>query len=258
MTDPYSTLGVKRDASADDIKKAYRKLAHQHHPDKKGGNEAKFKEINEAYQILSDPEKKERFDRFGDTGSQSGGFGGNPFGGGAQYRDFNFDFGGQGGGFESIFDMFTGGFGAQRERVQKGEDLHLSISVAPKDLGHRKVYEFEAFTACGDCSGTGAKGGVLVTCTECKGQGRVRQAVRTPLGTFAQVVACPRCGGDGRMAEHTCDTCRGSGRLKKKRTLEVHVPAHIDDRYLVVFPQEGNAGLEGVPPGDLLVTLRMK
>ena len=154
--DPYETLGVKRDASADEIKKAYRKLAHQHHPDKKGGDEARFKKINEAYQTLSDPDKKARYDRFGSAGAP-GGFGGAPFGGG-QYQDFSFDFG-SGGGFENIFDMFSGGFTGQRTRPEKGEDLQLNVSVTRSDLGKRKVYEYEAFIACMECDATGAAGG---------------------------------------------------------------------------------------------------
>lgn len=254
MPDPYTTLGVKRDASADDIKKAYRKLAHQHHPDKKGGNEARFKEINEAYQVLSDPDKKARYDRFGDAGQQAG-FGG--FGGGGS-QDVHFDFGGMGGGFENIFDMFSGGFGAARGKPDKGEDLQLHISVGQKDLGKQKVYEYEAFVSCKDCDATGAKNSRMISCTDCNGQGRVRRAVRTPMGTFAQVVVCPKCSGDGRVPEHVCDVCSGTGRLKKKRTLEVHIPSRIDERYLIVFPAEGNAGLEGVPAGDLLVTLQVK
>lgn len=249
-SDPYTTLGVSKDASADDIKKAYRKLAHQYHPDKKGGNEAKFKEVNEAYQILSDPDKKVRYDRFGHAGA--GGFGG-----GQGFQDFNFDFGG--GGFESIFDMFGGGFGsAQGRRAQKGEDLHLQVAVSSGDLGKRKVYEFEAFSPCADCRGTGAQDGHLTTCAQCGGQGRVQKAVRTPFGTFAQVGVCPVCEGDGQIPEKKCTVCGGSGRRKGKRTLEIHLPKTVHDRYLMAFPQEGNAGLQGTPPGDLLVTLRVK
>ncbi len=256
MSDPYTTLGVSKNASADEIKKAYRKLAHQHHPDKKGGNEAKFKEINEAYQILSDSEKKERYDRFGHTDA-SGGFGGGQYGQpGGGFGGFDFG----GGGFENIFDMFSGGFGAAqgRQKPEKGEDLHLNIHVSNKDLGEHKVYEFEAFAACDACSSTGAKNGELVECKTCKGQGRMRQAVRTPFGTFAQVGICADCGGDGRMPKHVCPGCRGTGRLKSKQKLELHIPDKITDKYLVIFPQEGNAGLEGTPPGDLLVTIRTK
>lgn len=245
--DPYATLGVSKNASQDEIKKAYRTLAHQHHPDKKGGNEARFKEINEAYQILGDVEKKARFDQYGSAGAQNG------------YQDFNFDFGGGGGGFENIFDMFTGGgFGGTRQKPEKGEDLHLNIQVGPKDLGKQKVYEFEAFAVCNDCSGTGAKDGTMKMCTDCKGQGRVQQQIRTPLGTFAQVVVCPTCAGDGEVAEHTCPVCEGAGRNKMKRKLELHIPDDIDDRYLVVFPQQGNAGLRGTPQGDLMISLLTK
>lgn len=240
--DPYTTLGVGRNASADDIKKAYRKLAHQHHPDKKGGDEARFKEVNEAYQILSDPDKKSRYDQFG--------------GGQGQYQDF--DFSGMG-GFEGIFDMFTGGAGARRARPAKGEDLHLEIPVSKKDLGQQKVYEFEVFGPCGTCDASGvAPGAKRVACSQCRGSGQVRQAVRTPFGTFAQVGVCSKCRGDGEIAEKLCPTCGGQGRTKIRRKLELHIPKKIDDRYLVVFPQQGNAGPEGAPAGDLLVTLRMK
>jgi molecular chaperone DnaJ len=252
-TDPYTLLGVSKNASADEIKKAYRKLAHQHHPDKKGGNEAKFKEINEAYQTLSDPDKKARYDQFGDAGAGMGG--GNPFGGG-QYQDFNF---GGGGGFESIFDMFSGGGRATRQRPEKGEDIYLEVQVGKKDLGQRKVYEFELFVPCETCEGTGVPPGTKrKQCEQCKGAGQVRQAVRTPFGTFAQVTTCPKCEGDGEIPEKHCPTCSGSGRIKSRRTLELHIPEKITDRYLVVFPQQGNAGPEGVPAGDLMITLKLK
>ncbi|HTP57098.1 MAG TPA: DnaJ domain-containing protein [Candidatus Paceibacterota bacterium] len=249
-SDPYSVLGVSKGASTDDIKKAYRKLAHQYHPDKKGGNEAKFKEVNEAYQVLGDPEKKARYDQFGQYGQTNGG---------AHYQDFNFNFGG-GGGFENIFDMFTGGFGStgSPRAAEKGEDLHLSVNVAARDLGRKKVYEFEALDACTSCKGTGAEAGRMKECGTCHGAGRVRQAVRTPFGTFAQVAVCATCGGDGQIAEKKCRVCNGGGRIKAKRKLELHIPSELTDRYLVAFPREGNAGLQGSPAGDLLVTLRFQ
>jgi molecular chaperone DnaJ len=153
--------------------------------------------------------------------------------------------------------MFTGGgFGGARQRPEKGEDIHLSIQVASKDAGKQKVYEFEAFTACSPCKGTGAEDGKLKICETCKGQGRVQQAVRTPMGTFAQVVACRACGGDGEMPLRVCSECSGAGRRKGKRKLELHIPKEITDRYLVVFPQQGNAGAQGTPPGDLMITIR--
>jgi len=246
--DPYHVLGVSRNASADDIKKAYRKLAHQYHPDKKGGNEAKFKEVNEAYQILGDPEKRQRYDTYGRADAPQG------FGEGG-FRDFNFD----GGGFDSIFDMFSGFGGAGvRTRPEKGEDLHLRVNVDRKDMGKQKVYEFDAFDPCKECDSTGAKHGKLSECSACKGQGRVRHAVRTPFGTFAQVGVCSACGGDGRVAVSKCPICHGAGRIKRKRALELHIPRSLPDRYLVTFPQEGNAGPQGAPPGDLLVTIFLR
>lgn len=249
MQDPYTTLGVSRNASVDEIKKAYRKLAHQYHPDKKGGNEAKFKEVNEAYQILSDSDKKARFDQFGHAGA--------PFGS-AQDGPSSFDFESFGsGGFESIFDMF-GGASHSSHRAVKGEDLHLEVRISSKDFGKRKIYEFEAFDGCGECSGTGAENGKLATCGTCHGQGRVRRAVQTPFGTFAQVVVCSQCSGDGQVALKKCGACHGNGRIKVKRTLELHIPKEIGDRYLVAFPKEGNTGAQGTPAGDLLVTLRVK
>ena len=240
--DPYTTLGVSKSASADEIKKAYRKLAHQHHPDKKGGSEAKFKEINEAYQILSDPDKKSRYDSFGsaqDFGGSQQGFG----------------------GFEDIFNMFGGSFGgaAAPQRPQKGEDLYLQVVVDKKDLGQKRVYEFEVMGPCTTCAASGvAPGSKRVTCTQCNGNGQIRQAVRTPFGTFAQLSVCPTCHGDGTIPEKVCKECGGSGRVKTKRKLELHIPSKIKDRYLVVFPEQGNAGVEGVPPGDLMLTLTLK
>ncbi len=236
-TDPYTILGVSKSASADDIKKAYRKLAHQYHPDKKGGNEAKFKEINEAYQTLSDPDKRSRHDH---------------------YQDF--DFSGMGGGFEDIFNMFGGAAQSSRpNRPVKGEDLYLEVPVSKKDLGQKKIYEFQALDACTICDASGvAPGSKRITCSQCKGSGQVRQAVRTPFGTFAQVGVCSQCDGEGTIPEKRCAICGGSGRTKQNRKLELHLPEKIDDRYLVVFPKEGNAGLQGMPAGDLLITLRMK
>ena len=249
--DPYTTLGVAKNASADEIKKAYRKLAHQYHPDKKGGNEAKFKEVNEAYQTLSDPDKRSRYDQFGHAGT-AGGFGG------GQYQNFDFS---NMGGFENIFDMFGGGFGggATRQKPTKGEDLYLEVRVAKKDLGQQKVYEFEVMGGCDTCDASGvAPGAKRVTCEQCKGSGQVRQAVRTPFGTFAQVAVCPKCQGEGTIPEKLCSTCHGAGRVKTARKLELHIPNAIDDHYLVVFPRQGNAGQQGIPAGDLMITLRVK
>ena len=253
--DPYTTLGVSKNASQDDIKKAYRKLAHLHHPDKKGGNEAKFKEINEAYQILSDSEKRSRYDQFGHAGMNGG------FGSGQGFSGF--DFSGQGfSGFEDIFDMFGGTFGgttSRASRPSKGEDLYLEIAVSKKDLGQKKVYEFEAFDTCNTCKGSGAaKGHGKAICGQCGGQGHVRQSIRTPFGMFSQMAVCPQCQGKGEVIAKPCETCNGSGRNRTTRTLELHIPEKMDDQYLVVFPRKGNAGQDGTTAGDLMITLRAK
>jgi molecular chaperone DnaJ len=251
-TDPYNVLGVDRGASQEDIKKAYRKKAHQYHPDKKGGDEARFKEVNEAYQVLGNKERRAQYDQFGHAGA-SGGFGGGF--NGTQYQDFGQDFG----GFESIFDMFSGFGGRATTRPQQGEDLHLNVRVTKKDMGKKKVYEYEAFDPCTTCSASGvAPGSKKVTCGQCKGQGRVRQAVRTPFGTFAQVMPCTACDAEGSVAEKKCVTCGGTGRVKTKRKLEVHLPKTMPNRYQMGFPQGGNAGPQGAPEGDLSVTFSVE
>jgi molecular chaperone DnaJ len=245
--DPYSVLGVDRSATQEEIKKAYRSKAHKYHPDKKGGDEARFKDVNEAYQVLGDKSKRARFDQFGHV--DANGFGGQ--GSGAQYQDV----GGGSGGFEGIFDMFSGFGGGTAQRAQKGEDLHLRVHVAKKDLGKEKIYEFEAFDACGTCSSSGvAPGSKRITCKQCGGQGRVRQTIRTPFGTFAQAMPCAACEAEGSVAEKKCPKCGGTGRVKTRRKLEVHLPKKMGHRYLMGFPQGGNAGPQGAPEGDLSVT----
>lgn len=261
MSDPYKTLGISRTASQDDIKKAYRKLAHQHHPDKTGGDDKKFKEINEAYQILSDPSKRQQYDQFGHVGNgaSSGGF------------DFNqggFDFGGFSGGgvegFEDIFDIFSGAFGGgfrtpHQERPAKGEDLHLEVRIGKKDLGTTKTFEFEAYDRCGECDGSGvARGSKMKTCSQCQGAGQVRQSVRTPFGTFSTARVCNVCHGKGKAPEKLCDQCRGTGRVKTKRHIEIRIPADIANGYIVIAPKQGNSGFEGAPSGDLVLTFQIK
>lgn len=256
MSDPYTTLGVSKNASADEIKKAYRKLAHQHHPDKKGGDEKKFKEINEAYQILSDPEKKSRFDQFGHAGA-NGGFGGGQGFGGFDFSGFQ---GGFSGGFEDIFDMFTGGgMGGSHREPAKGEDLHIELQISKKDLGQIRKIEFDVQKPCNECSGSGvAKGHGLKTCETCKGAGRVQQNVRTLFGTFSAASVCGECKGKGKIPEKICSECKGHGRVKGKRSMEIHIPEKIEDGYTIIVPKGGNAGPEGKPAGDLVIQLRVR
>lgn len=262
--DYYTTLGVSRTASPDDIKKAYRKMAHQYHPDKQGGNEGKFKEVNEAYQVLSDPKKRESYDNFG-FAYNDGGFQGQ------EYSDFSdifggFRGGGGRGGFEDIFEAFSdmmGGGGYARpsyqEESRKGEDIYMEATISKKDLGTTKIFEYNILEKCEDCSGSGVeKGYKMVNCGACGGTGQVRQTSRSAFGVFTRIGVCSKCKGKRRMPEKECHICSGSGRTKAKRTLEIRIPANLDNHYSVVLPKGGNAGKEGQPAGDLVIQLTMR
>ena len=259
--DYYTILGVSRTASQDEIKKAYRKLAHQYHPDKNGGDEAKFKEVNEAYQVLSDPKKRSNYDNFGfaynDGGFQGGGF------------DFNQEnmwdfFGGQrgrAGGMEDIFDMFSDVFGQRqsREEQTRGEDLYVEVVIGKKDLGTNRVIEYEMLDVCLECEGGGvAKGYSIINCKTCGGAGQVKQTTRSGFGYFARITVCPHCRGRGKMPEKECSHCKGSGRAKTKRKLEIRIPENLDRAYDIVVPRGGNAGKHGTEPGNLVIHLRLK
>ena len=262
--DYYNLLGVPRTASQDEIKKAYRKLAHEFHPDKKHGNEEKFKEVNEAYQVLSDPKRRSNYDNFGFAyndgnfaGSQQGGFGG---------FDFNDIFGGRGGqrgNAEDIFEMFSEMFGGfrqpQHDQVRKGEDLFIEVGISKKDLGTTRMLEYEIQDTCAECEGEGvAKGYKIVACQTCKGAGQVHQTSKTGFGYFQHVSVCPACGGKGRKPEKECPTCRASGRAKAKRSIEIRIPRELSHEYNIVIPRGGNAGRGGQEPGDLVINLRLK
>ncbi len=265
--DPYTILGVARNASGEDIKKAYRKLAHQFHPDKSGGDEAKFKELNEAYQVLSDPKKRANFDNFG-FAYNDGGFQGGQ--GGANYDANNFwdIFGGsrggyqQTGGFEDFFDVFSDAFGGARHTQQdsvKGEDIYLEVTINKKDLDQRRIFEFEAQKSCDTCKATGlAKGAKMVDCKTCGGTGQVRQQTRTPFGSFVRVAVCMTCQGKRKLPEKVCDTCNGETRIPGKRKLELHLPKDLADGYSIAIPRGGNAGREGKPQGNLVINLKLK
>jgi molecular chaperone DnaJ len=260
--DYYQTLGIPRTASPEEVKKAYRKLAHQFHPDKQGGNEQKFKEVNEAYQVLSDPKKRENYDNFGfayNDGFQ---------GGGQEYADFGdfFRGGGRGssGGFEDIFEAFSemmGGYArpSQQEEASKGEDIYMEAHISKKDLGATRVFEYNILDGCGDCGGNGVeKGYKMVNCSNCEGTGQVRQTSRTPFGVFARIGVCSKCKGKRRIPEKECHVCSGSGRVKAKRKIEIRIPEEMDSGYTIVIPKGGNVGKEGKDFGDLIISLKIK
>lgn len=265
--DYYNILGVPRTASADEVKKAYRKLAHEHHPDKKTGDEAKFKEVNEAYQVLSDPQKRSNYDNLGyaynDGGFNGGQQGGYNFNQEDIWNMFGGNRGEHRGNSEDIFEMFSEMFGSyrqpQHDQERKGEDLFIEVTVNKKDLGATRVLEYEIQDSCTECRGEGvAKGYKIITCQTCKGAGQVRQQARSAFGMFSTITACPTCHGRGRMPEKECPVCRGTGRTKTRKTLEVRLPINLPHSYNVVVPQAGNAGKGGQPPGDLVVNIKVK
>lgn len=268
----YETLGVEKNASADEIKKAYRKLAHKYHPDKGVGNESKFKEVNEAYQVLSDNEKKSQYDQYGQTfedaqrngqGHPGGGFGGagGPFGAGG----FDFSgFGGQGGVEFDLGDIFGDLFGGQRQRQERrtrGIDLEMPLTITFEEavFGVKRSITLEKKDACKTCEGSGAKPGTkVVTCSVCHGQGQIRTQRRTVFGNVASSSICEKCEGSGQVPEDPCSTCKGTGIMRQQKTIEVQIPAGIDDGQRVRVTGEGELGYRGSKPGDLYLSIRVK
>ncbi|HBV98123.1 MAG: molecular chaperone DnaJ [Peptococcaceae bacterium BICA1-7] len=253
--DYYEVLGVSREASADEIKKAYRKLARQYHPDanpeNKENSEEKFKEAAEAYEVLSDPEKRAGYDRFGHAAADGQGFGGfGGFGGG--------DFGGLG----DIFDMFFGGGGGRSRRgPEKGSDLRVDMEIAFEEaaFGLEKDIKVPRNEGCGTCGGTGAAPGTKAqTCSACNGAGQVQFAQSTPFGRIVQSRACDRCRGAGKVIEKPCPTCHGAGQVRKTRSIHVKIPAGVDNGTRLRVSGEGESGLRGGPRGDLYVYIYVK
>jgi len=252
--DYYDVLGIARTASADEIKKAYRRLARQYHPDlnKEADAETKFKEINEAYEVLSDGDKRAMYDRFGHQAV--GGAGGyDPFGG----------FGGNGDIFSTIFDAFInqgGRAGAGNgPSALRGADLryHLQISFEEAIFGTEKEISFQRPEACGTCHGNGAEPGTdLVRCSKCNGQGEIR--TRAPIFNMLTVVTCDQCGGTGKTIAIPCRTCKGEGRVRAPRKVKVNVPPGVDTGLQLRLRGEGEAGMRGGQPGDLLVAISVK
>lgn len=261
--DYYEVLGVSKGADEKEIKKAYRKLAMKYHPDRNPDNkeaEEKFKEINEAYEVLSDETKRRNYDQFGHEGVNGpGGFGGQGFGGG---------FGG--GGFEDIFgdifgDMFGGGFGGsgrQRRRgPERGDDIRQSVTIDFEEaaFGKKVSIKINRSEECDECHGTGAKPGTSKkTCPTCNGSGEVRTVQRTPFGNIASSRTCSECNGEGEINESPCNKCHGNGSTRKVKTIEVDIPAGIDDGQMIKLSGQGEVGSKGGPRGDLYIVVNIR
>lgn len=264
--DFYETLGVSKGASESEIKKAYRKKAMKYHPDKFGSAsekekkdaEVKFKEINDAYQVLSDSTKKSQYDQYGHDAFTQGG--GNSTGG------FNGGFGGGfggfgGGGFEDIFGSFFGGGRSSGPRVEPGADLRYTVEITLEEAaeGIEKKIKYNRKGKCHTCNGTGGKpGSKMKTCPKCHGQGRVKEVQRTMFGNFENVVECDQCHGSGKIPEEKCPTCHGSGIEKERIEKKVKIPAGIDDGQRLRLDGMGEASPNGGPNGDLYIFVRVK
>ena len=255
--DYYKILGVEKNASPDELKKAFKKLAMQHHPDRQGGDEKKFKEINEAYQVLGDAEKRKRYDQFGSDFEQQGGFGG-----GANWEDFMQQ--ARGGGFSGNFggvdlgdifgEMFGFGGGRQSRREARGNDIQVDVQIDFKEaaFGVEREISLRKQEKCDVCKGNGAEPGSAVdTCHTCKGQGRVVQMQRTFLGSMQTVATCADCNGRGKRASKKCKHCGGDGILAKTSKIKLKIPAGIDDGQSIRLTGHGEAAPHGGQSGDL-------
>jgi len=251
--DYYEVLGLKKGATAEEIKKAFRKKAMQYHPDRNPGDkeaEENFKEVNEAYEILSDPQKKDRYDRFGHAGV-----------------DLNQGFGGGFGGFEDIFGdifgSFTGGFGGGRRRngPRKGADIQTRVSITFEEaaFGTKRDIRITRSEDCPECGGTGAeKGTERTTCPHCNGTGQINKVSNTPFGQFTNVTTCPNCGGRGTIVTNPCKKCGGKGKVRKDVVINVDIPAGVDNDSVISLRGQGEPGQNGGPSGDVYVIVQVK
>ncbi len=263
--DPYKTLGVDKNSSDADIKKAYRKQALKYHPDKGGSktDEKKFKEVTSAYEVLGDKQKRAQYDQFGSVGSGPGGAGTGAGFDGFDFRDFqnvNFDFGG---GFGDIFDSFFGG-GAQRAKANqgpiRGNDIEIVVRLTFDEsvFGTTKEVELSRYETCGHCKGMGNEpGSKIITCETCKGTGQHVRIQRTPLGQIQTAAICEKCSGAGKIPEKKCRDCKGEDRVLKSQKIKIKIPAGIHDRAAIRLSGKGEAGLKGGPTGDLFAHINI-
>jgi molecular chaperone DnaJ len=254
MADLYGVLGLAPDAATDDIKRAYRRKAREHHPDA-GGDAERFKEVTHAYEVLSDPDRRARYDRFGDDGtSRARSGGGDPFGFGGGIGDVIDAFFGSGSAFGG------GGFGGAPPRERNGRDVLVGVEMTLEEVltGVTRRVAVDVATACDGCGGNGSADGSAPTrCTACGGSGRVQRMVRTPLGSMATAVGCSVCSGTGRAVADACRDCRGEGRRMRRRELDVEVPAGLEDGDRIPQRGQGEAGRQGAPSGDLFVQIQI-
>ncbi len=266
--DYYDTLGVSKTATQDEIKKAYRQKAKQYHPDSNQGNEkeaeAKFKEVSEAYSVLSDESKRAQYDRFGAdavNGNGYAGYGAGGFGGAS-----GFDFSGFSGGFDIDLEdilgsMFGGGFGSYKTAAKngpvKGSDIRYNMKLTFEEavFGVKKEISITRSESCSSCNGTGSKTGEKTTCDKCHGAGKVQSVQNTIMGTFSTVKVCDKCGGEGKIIKEPCETCSGSGTVKKAKKVEITIPAGIEDGQAIALQGQGDAGKRGGQNGDLFIVV---
>ncbi|MCY3707126.1 MAG: molecular chaperone DnaJ, partial [Gammaproteobacteria bacterium] len=260
MADYYETLGVSRGADVQEIRKAYRRLAMQHHPDRNQGSreaEERFKEVTRAYEVLSNPEKREVYDRYGERGLNRGqggaGFGGFDFSDAIEIfmRDF-----GSGGGFGDLFGRRSPG--TPRSRRGKGIRLRLPLTLAEVASGVDKRLRVSVLDPCDDCGATGARGAGPTLCPGCSGTGQERISQRSPFGQFVSVQPCRRCGGEGQVIQDPCPACRGEGRVREESTVTVEVPAGVSSENYITLRGQGNAGPRGGPRGDITVLIAVE
>lgn len=270
--DYYKILGVSKNASPEEIKRAYRELAQKYHPDKAGGDEKKFKEINEAYQVLSDDKKRSQYDQFGTTFEGFSAYGGQPS------WDFS-DFSGQGINFEDLFrgfsaqggpssgwdfgDVFSDVFGRKRTRAYKpkAQNISIDLELTLEDIykGVKKDIKLQKSAKCPSCKGSGGEpGSPMKKCSICKGSGEIHRSQRTFFGSFSQITVCSNCQGAGEIPEKSCAKCRGKGVIRDIETITINIPFGIDDGQIIKLEGQGEAGQKGELPGDLYIRIHLK